>query len=241
MTAEKAALKTGPVEGAGRVLRELLRTPRFKESVRILLRDLDPENGALLARTLMFEDPEFFLSLLSAVPALVNTAIAGLEEALFRAGAFPPEVLDQLIRALVEDIDTRGLGRVAGQALALLVKLPAAPGTGPSGTSRTAPGGAGPETSGPPPAGDGASGEVVPLPDVLVSAMESIASQLGARAAEEGSGTKSLVEGLARGLRAVARGNPEFMREVAAPLVAAGREALARAEAGGSADGEDEP
>ena len=230
------------MEGAGRVLRELLRTPRFKASVRILLRDLDPENGALLVRTMMFEDPEFFLSLLSAVPALINTAIAGLEEALSRAGAFPPEVLRRLTRAVAEDIDTRGIGRAAGQALSLLAKLSATGEPGLPGAARAPGDGSGPGTAERQPAGEWSGGEGVrQLPESLASAMASIASLLGARAAEEGSGTSRLVEGLARGLRAVARENPEFMRDVVVPLVTAGREALARAEAGGVAGGKGEP
>jgi hypothetical protein len=68
-------LRRGPIEGTSRVLRELIRTPRFKKTVGILIRELDPENAGLLVRTLMWEDPEFFLSLLGAAPDVINAGV----------------------------------------------------------------------------------------------------------------------------------------------------------------------
>lgn len=238
---EESTPRRGPVDGAARVLRELLRTPRFKASVRIILRDLDPENGALLVRTLMFEDPEFFLSLVSAAPALANTAIAGLDEALAQAAAFPPGVLTGFMAGMVESLDARGLGHATGQALALSAKLAAAgdrdlavatsafwEGVG-SGISESLPTGA--------EAGEGTAGLLL---DALMPLLGSIVSRLGAQAVKEGSEARRLVRGLAHNMRAIAGDNPEFMQEVVVPLVAAGREALAQAEAGALTESEGE-
>ncbi|MHB8896786.1 MAG: hypothetical protein ACYC99_16650 [Candidatus Geothermincolia bacterium] len=234
--------RKGPIEGTSRILRELLRTPRFKASVRIILRDLDPENGALLVRTMMFEDPEFFLSLLSAAPALANTAISGFEEMVSQAAAFPPGVLTGFMAGMLDDVDSRSLGRAAGQALALSARLAALrdqelahassgfwEGVG-NGIAESLPQGA--------EAGEGATGLLL---DALMPLLGSVVSRLGAQAVKEGSEARRLVRGLADSMRAIAGENPEFMQEVVVPLVAAGREALAQAEAAGvMAEGEGE-
>jgi len=236
---DSSATRKGPVDGTSRILRELLRTPRFKASVRIILRDLDPENGALLVRTLMFEDPEFFLSIFGAIPAVANTAISGLEEMASRASAFPPGVLTGFMAGMVEQIDSRGLGRAAGQALALCARLSATPdrelqrasaafweGVG-AGIAESLPQGA--------VAGEGATGLLL---DALMPLLGSVVSRLGAQAVREGSEARRLVRGLAESMRAIADENPEFMQEVVVPLVAAGREALAQAEAAEDGQGD---
>ena len=56
----------------------------------------------------------------------------------------------------------------------------------------------------------------------------------------DGSETRRLVAGITKSVREIARENPEFMREVVVPLVDAGREALAAAEADGELDEEDD-
>lgn len=233
--------RRGPVEGTSRVLRELLRTPRFKASVRVILRDLDPENGALLARTLMFEDPEFFLSLVGATPALLNTAIAALSEMAAQAATFPPGVLTGFMAGMLEQIDARGLGLAAGQTLALSARLTATrdaelakassgfwEGVG-AGIAESLP--AGTE------AGEGATGLLL---DALMPLLGSLVSRMGSQAVKEGSEARRLVRGIAQSMRAIASENPEFMQEVVVPLVAAGREALAQAEAEAVVQGEGE-
>jgi len=235
------APRKGPIEGTSRVLRELLRTPRFKTSVRIILRDLDPENAALLARTLMFEDPEFFLSLVGALPALVNATIAGIDEMAAQASNFPPGVLTGFIAGIVADIDANLLGRAAGQTLALSARLAATQdpalteatkdfweGVG-QGISASLPEGAA--------AGEGAAGLLL---DTLMPLLGSTVERLGSQAVKEGSEARRLVRGLADSMRAIAEENPEFMKAVVVPLVEAGREAIAQAEAETISEGEGE-
>ncbi|HEY5493149.1 MAG TPA: hypothetical protein VIK15_01030 [Candidatus Anoxymicrobiaceae bacterium] len=229
----------GPIEGMSRILRELLRTPRFKASVRIILRDLDPENAALLVRTLVWEDPEFFLSLVGSTPALLNAAIAGADEATAQLANFPPVLLTGFMAGLIEEIDARRLGHAAGQALVLSARLAAVndeklmhaasnfwEGLG-AGITESLPGAE---------AGEGAVGLLL---DTLVPMLGAAVERLGAEAVREGSEARRLVAGIAESVRQIAGENPEFMQEVAVPLVDAGREALAAAESGGAA-GEEE-
>ncbi len=235
---DSQTVRRGPIEGTSRVMRELLRTPRFKAGVRIVLRDLDPENAALLVRTIMFEDPEFFLSLLAATPAFANALTAFLEEAVEQASLLPAGVVTGFMTGIVRDVDARGLGRTAGKALALCARLAAEPdeelrgattafwdGVG-GGIAESLAGGAG--------AGEGAAGLLL---DAFMPLLGSAVSRLGARAAREGSEARRLVRGVSRSVRAIADENPEFMTQIVVPLVAAGREVLARAEADSTGKG----
>ena len=221
----------GPIEGASRILRELLRTPRFKASVRIVLRDLDPENAALLVRTLVWEDPEFFLSLVGSTPALMNAAIIGADEVVAQLSTFPPMLLTGFIARMVAELDARALGHSVGQALVLSARLAAVRDDDLSGAAAGFWEGLGagiteslPEAE----AGEGAAGLLL---DTLVPMLGSAAGRLGSEAVKEGSETRRLVRGLSSSMREIAGENPEFMREVVAPLVDAGRQALADSEA----------
>jgi hypothetical protein len=70
---------------------------------------------------------------------------------------------------------------------------------------------------------------------MLGSAVE----RLGFEAMREGSEARQLVRGIAENMRQIAGQNPEFMQEVVVPLIDAGREALAAAEADGIVTDED--
>jgi hypothetical protein len=115
--------RNGPIEGASRILRELLRTPDFKKNVKILLNELDPENAGLLVRTLFWEDPEFFLGLLGAAPPLVNSVIEGTRELSAQMFSFPPRLLTGFMCGIIDDIDAESIGETAGNALVLLARI----------------------------------------------------------------------------------------------------------------------
>ena len=65
----------GVIDLTDRVLKELLKKPGFKENIRTVLQNIDPDSGRRLVRTLMWQDPEFFLGVLGAVPVVANTLI----------------------------------------------------------------------------------------------------------------------------------------------------------------------
>jgi hypothetical protein len=112
--------RTGPIEGTSRVLRELLRTPNLKKTIKILLNELDPENAGLLVRTFFWEDPEFFISLLGATPSLVNAMAEGTREFSVQMNSFPPRLLAGFMRGIIDDIDAESIGEAAGTVLVLL-------------------------------------------------------------------------------------------------------------------------
>lgn len=219
--------RRGPIEGISRILRELLRTPGFKQSVRVLVSELDPENAALFARTLMDEDPEFFLSLLGASPAIANALVAAGDEMIERIDGFPPIVLAGFAAEVIGQVDSRTLGRMAGRGFALAAKLGRVDDPNLAEAALGFMSGLGEGLS--EVSGDGAKSLTALLVEALVPALGMAASRLGAKASEDPE-TRALVENVASSVRAVARDNPAFMKEIVSPLVSAGREALATME-----------
>ena len=103
----------GVFDAADRILARLLETPAFKNSIRILLANLDPPASRRLVQTLMWRDMEFSLSLAAACPALIN-ALANLTDELLTQihEKFPEEMLSGYTADLLNDIDPETLRRV---------------------------------------------------------------------------------------------------------------------------------
>jgi len=96
----------GVIDLADRVLKELLKKPGFKEGVRTVLQNIDPEASRRLVRTMMWQDPEFFLGLLGAVPSIVNSLIQCIDELLIQLNEkFSPQLLHDFIKSLVFSLD----------------------------------------------------------------------------------------------------------------------------------------
>lgn len=222
--------RRGPIEGSSRVLRELLRTPRFKKTVRILLSELDPENAGLLVRTLMWEDPEFFLSLFGALPDVVNVGFEGARELSSQLGNFPPGLLASFLSAFLERVEFESLGRAMANTVDLLADVREAGGSDftdslSDAVRRFARGARkAPAAPGAPPV------TVSVIVDNLLPALGSLAAAAGKEAQREGSEVREAVARLARGIREIAAENPEFVNSVVSPLVEAGRQALADAQ-----------
>lgn len=114
--------RRGVIDGASRVLRELLRTPRVRRSIEIVLNDLDPENAPGLVRALT-EDHALFLDLVSAAPAAANASIGAARELLAQVMSEPEGLLRDVMVRLLGDIDAERLGRTAGLGLGLVLRL----------------------------------------------------------------------------------------------------------------------
>lgn len=224
--------RSGPIEGTSRVLRELLRTPRFRKTVNILLSELDPENAGLLVRTIIWEDPEFFLSLFGAVPDITNVAINALLELPRQLSTFPPGLLVGFLEETVGALDAEHLGEAVGRMWLLFAGLGesgggealAGAGSGFARGFKKGLAGVLSEAGGE----NGAAG----LVERMLPAIGSTAAQLGKEAAREGSETSAAVKKIAGGIKKMAMDNPDFFIAVVAPLVEAGRQALAGAQAG---------
>lgn len=224
--------RTGPIEGTSRVLRELLRTPRFRKTVSILLSELDPENTGLLVRTFIWEDPEFFLSLFGAAPDITNVVINALLELPRQLSTFPPVMLTGFLEEAIGALDAEHLGEAVGRIWLLIVSLGesgggealAGAGSGFARGFKKGLAGVLSEACGE----NGAAG----FAERVLPAIGSAAAKLGREAAREGSETAAAVKKIAGGIRKMAMDNPDFFIAVVAPLVEAGRQALAGAQAG---------
>lgn len=90
-----------------RVLREVLRTPAFRELIAINTAPLDAEEGRRLIETILRENPELPLDLLSSAPSVVDAATASAMALGEQLAGMPRPLLfaylDGLIAAVDED------------------------------------------------------------------------------------------------------------------------------------------
>ncbi len=112
---EELTEKPGIIEAAQRVLRELLKSPRFKASVKVVLNSIDPESSPQLVRTFLWEDVDIFLDLLGVFPELINAFILGFKELVIQLRNFPPEILAGFISQIMENVDGQALGQFLGE------------------------------------------------------------------------------------------------------------------------------
>jgi hypothetical protein len=113
-------VKTGIAE---RILRELLRSPKFKTELKMLFSSIDPSSGRELIRTLFWEDVETFMGLVSSLPAILNLLVQMLREMAVQLDTFPPEMLNSFIYQVLGTIDGRAMGEMAGKLGGILGKV----------------------------------------------------------------------------------------------------------------------
>lgn len=107
----------GLTDMGSRILDKLLSKTAFKDDLRALLRNIDPENSPLLVRTLLEKDPEVPLAIVCALPAIANCFIKAAEELLTRIQSqYPPALLQGFVRSLMQEVDRESLARVAARA-----------------------------------------------------------------------------------------------------------------------------
>lgn len=103
----------GVIDLTDRVLKELLKKPGFKEGVRTILQNIDPDSSRRLVRTMMWQDPEFFLGVLGAVPSVVNSLIQGVDEVLIQLNEkFSPQLLHDFMKPLILSIDKKTMENI---------------------------------------------------------------------------------------------------------------------------------
>jgi hypothetical protein len=100
----------GVIDLTDRILKELLKKPGFKEGVRTILQNIDPESSRRLVRTMMWQDPEFFLGLLGAVPSIANSLTQCVDELLIQLNdKFSPQLLHNFMKSIVLSLDKNTL------------------------------------------------------------------------------------------------------------------------------------
>ena len=114
----------GVIDLADRVLKELLKKPGFKEGVRTVLQNIDPEASRRVVRTMMWQDLEFFLGLLGAVPSIVNSLTQCLDELLIQLNEkFSPQLLHGFMKSIVLSLDKKTLESIVSNGKLLAIQL----------------------------------------------------------------------------------------------------------------------
>ncbi len=114
----------GVIDLTDRVLKELLKKPGFKEGVRTVLQNIDPDSSRRLVRTMMWQDPEFFLGLLGAVPSIVNSLAQGTDEMLTQLNEkFSPQLLHDFMKSIFLSLDKDTLENIVRNGKILATKL----------------------------------------------------------------------------------------------------------------------
>ncbi len=226
----KQTQPSGVLEGLSRVLRELLRTPHIKQTVQILLRELDPENAPLLVRAIKEEDTELFLALLASAPKLIGVLAALVNEFLRQVHAFPDGLVRSFAADLIAEMSVERGGENVALALTLCRKVtapdsPAEAEVQQIGTRFRAGFAAGLERA-------GVSGDE--LTAWLSERAGQWARHVGEQAAQPDSPTAQGVREIAGGVERVLRENPTFVRHVLQPLLDAAGVGLRAAREGGA-------
>lgn len=106
----KAAETKGLVDMSGRVLGEILKTPRFKAILTVILNSIDPQSAPSLVQKLFWQDPAIFLSMIGFIPQLVNTLIELLNEVGEQFDSLPEPLLIDVMNQFLMPLDGVKLG-----------------------------------------------------------------------------------------------------------------------------------
>ena len=106
-----------------RLMRELIKSPKFKASLRVLTGNIDPGNAPGMVKTLVWEDVETSLGTVSALPALINYSVQAARELVAQLNAFPTPILVAFLSQVVENIDFEAMEQTVGEFKLLLEKL----------------------------------------------------------------------------------------------------------------------
>lgn len=202
MATETVAETSGLIDAIARILRELIRNPKFKETAILLLNSIDPPAARRLVRIIFWEDAGLFLSIIAAVPSLANAGIEFVAEMAAQMNSMPPDLLQDVISRVVEGIDGAAAGEAVGGLVSMVLSLQVEGSRLPEGM------GAMGEEFGR--AYRTAAGEA-PLTGRLESWIEGVA----ARAQDKESTTYAFIQEASRAMQR----NPDFLEYVLKPLL----------------------
>jgi hypothetical protein len=114
----------GVIDLADRILKEFLKKPAFKDGVRTVLTNIDPESSRRFVRTLMWQDPEFSLSLISSLSPMINAALSGIDELLIQLQEkMSPLLLHDFLLSMACSVDKETVERVIknGKELSIII------------------------------------------------------------------------------------------------------------------------
>lgn len=105
------------------ILRELIRSPGFKELVNIHLRDLDPGSAREAVRAFLWEDVGFSMGVLGSSPRLVNWMAEALLELGIQLNNFTRDILRDFLSRMGKEIDLETMKAIPGAYAPLLNDL----------------------------------------------------------------------------------------------------------------------
>jgi hypothetical protein len=110
----------GFIETRNRIMDELLEKTAFKDSLRLFLKNIDPDSCAELVRTLLGKDIEVPLAFAGALPVIANCFIkAGHELIVQVREKFSPALLASFVESLLDEIDKDTLAHLIAESRAL--------------------------------------------------------------------------------------------------------------------------
>lgn len=111
-----------PAEGG--VMKEVLSTPFVKDIIRNNLQNINPDKTHPVVNVLIWQDPEVILSILGAIPRVINSCTGALAEAGKQINEkFSAELLRDYVGSILNDIDTDELKALVDAYVALGKKL----------------------------------------------------------------------------------------------------------------------
>jgi len=90
---------------SARVVRQVLRTPAFREILHLHLSEVGRGEARAVVRALLREDPEVGLGVASVTPRLIDTVTESLVELGREVANMPPALLDAYVDQVVRDLD----------------------------------------------------------------------------------------------------------------------------------------
>ena len=123
MATETVAETGGIIDVLARILRQLIRTPKFRDALVMLLNSIDPPGARELVRVLFWEDTGLFLAIVGAVPSLVNAGCELAAEAAAQLNSMPTPLLQEFMGRIVEGIDGAAAGEAAGGLASMVLSL----------------------------------------------------------------------------------------------------------------------
>lgn len=112
------------IPNEGGVMKEVLRTPFVKDIIRSNLQNIKPEKARPFVNTLIWQDPEVVLSLLAAIPKVVNSCTGALAEAGKQINEkFSAALLKDYLGSLVKDIRSEDLKEIVDAYTTLFKNL----------------------------------------------------------------------------------------------------------------------
>ena len=106
-----------------RLLKELLKSPKFKAELKLLTGNIDPAAAGGLIRTLLWDDVETFLGTTSALPSMINYAVQAMREMVVQLNGFPPPILIAFLTQVVKEVDFKAMEETVGEFRLLLERL----------------------------------------------------------------------------------------------------------------------